>query len=73
MAFEKEKKINNIVMVIGAAAAVAGLAVLFAVSLVAGILILMVGTALLVISFSVSNVFYKIKMIELLENRKKTN
>lgn len=60
-------------MVIGAAAAVAGLAVLFAVSLVAGILILMVGTALLVISFSVSNVFYKIKMIELLENRKKTN
>jgi len=73
LAFEKERRNNNIMMTAGAIAAVAGAVVLFTVNRAAGVLILIVGISLLVIGFSVSNVLYKIKMVELFEGRNKSN
>ena len=73
MAFEKERRYNNIMMAVGLIAAAAGLIVLFTVSRTAGVLVLIIGVALLVISFSISNALYKIKMMEFFENRKKQN
>ena len=73
MAFEKERRYNNIMMAVGLIAAAAGLIILFTVSRTAGVLVLIIGVALLVISFSISNALYKIKMMEFFENRKKQN
>jgi len=73
LAFEKERRYNNIMMAVGLIAAAAGLIILFTVSRTAGVLVLIIGVALLVISFSISNALYKIKMMEFFENRKKQN
>jgi len=73
LAFEKERRNNNIMMAAGVIAAAAGLAVFFTLSRAAGIVMLIIGIALLVISFSISNVLYKVRMVELFEGRKKTN
>jgi uncharacterized membrane protein HdeD (DUF308 family) len=73
LAFEKEKKMNNLVIVMGVISSAAGLAVYFMTAHKAtGILILIVGVSLLVISLTISNIFFRIRMAELLgENRKK--
>ena len=60
-------------MAAGVIAAAAGLVIFFTLNRAVGILLLIIGIALLVISFSISNVLYKVRMVELFEGRKKTN
>ena len=72
MAFEKQKRNNKIMMAIGIVLAVIGFAAYAAVSWVIGILLMILGVAIIVITFSISNVFYRIEMKELLENKKRT-
>ena len=70
MAFEKERRYNNIVMAVGFIAAAAGLIAYFMLNKSAGIALLIIGVALLIITFSISNALFKIKMIEMMKNRK---
>jgi len=72
LAFEKQKRNNKIMMAIGIVLAVIGFAAYAAVSWVIGILLMILGVAIIVITFSISNVFYRIEMKELLENKKRT-
>ena len=57
-------------MAVGFIAAAAGLIVYFLLSRSAGVALLIIGVALLVISFSISNVFYKIKVLDMMKQRK---
>lgn len=58
-------------MVAGIISAAAGLAICFTVSRIGGVIVLMIGISLLVMTFSVSNFFYRIKMKELFEGNSK--
>jgi fatty acid desaturase len=71
--FERERKLNLIAMAVGVILAAAGFILYFFVSGAGGILFMIAGVAILVITVTISGVFYKVDMIELLENRKKTN
>jgi uncharacterized membrane protein HdeD (DUF308 family) len=73
MAFAKEKRINNIMILAGLIAAASGLVIWFAANKTAGVIVFIVGLSLLLIGWTISGVFYRIKMMELMENRKKTN
>jgi hypothetical protein len=69
--FEKERKINYIMMAAGAASAAAGAAVYFLTSHhMIGISLMIAGAAVLVITFSISNVFFRIDMMEMMEKRR---
>jgi len=70
LAFEKERRYNNIVMAVGFIAAAVGLIAYFMLNKSAGIALLIIGVALLIITFSISNALFKIKMIEMMKNRK---
>lgn len=58
---EKHRKTNNMVMLIGALVAVVGLITVFYFK-VPGILILIAGIAILLLSWTVSNMFYRMDM-----------
>ncbi|MDR1404007.1 MAG: hypothetical protein LBJ20_00330 [Candidatus Methanoplasma sp.] len=73
MAFEKEKRINRLVMLAGLVTTASGVLVCFAMSVLAGIIILIPGISLLAASWTIYNVFYKMKMKEIMEKRMKTN
>jgi type IV secretory pathway TrbD component len=73
LAFEKEKKINILIMAAGAVAAVVGIAVYLYASRLGGVVISLIGLSLLVIGFTIQGVFYKMKMMEILSNNKRTN
>jgi hypothetical protein len=70
MAFEKAKKLNYVVMGSGFAVAAAGVAVYLHGTELAGVLLSIAGVSLLIVTFTVSNLFFKIKMMEMHENRK---
>lgn len=72
MAFEKEKRNNNILMASGAIIAAVGLLLYFLDHPTAGVLVLILGVSMVVISWSISSVFYKIQMKELMESRKRS-
>ncbi|MCL1811505.1 MAG: hypothetical protein FWG41_04750 [Methanomassiliicoccaceae archaeon] len=73
MAFEKERKTNNLIIAAGAILSALGLAIYFMTAQkVPGVLILILGVSLLVIGLTISNALFKIRMVEMLkENRKK--
>ena len=71
MAFEKERRNNYILMAIGIIMVIAGGVMLFSISRVGGIAVISIGIALLVICMTISNVFFRISMKELLEKRKR--
>jgi len=70
LTFEKERRNNYILMAMGIIMVVAGGVMLFYVSRAGGIVVMSIGIALLVISMAISNIFFRISMIELLEKRK---
>lgn len=71
MAFERERKLNNIAMIAGIIAAVAGFAAYFMVNEVLGVVLMIAGVAIIVITATISSAFYKISMMEYLEDRRK--
>ncbi|MCL1979443.1 MAG: hypothetical protein FWG60_04730 [Methanomassiliicoccaceae archaeon] len=58
-------------MAVGVLSVAAGSMIYFTSNKTAGVLLLIIGVSLFVITFSISNVFFKINMIETMENRKK--
>jgi len=71
LAFERERKLNNIAMIAGIIAAVAGFAAYFMVNEVLGVVLMIAGVAIIVITATISSAFYKISMMEYLEDRRK--
>lgn len=72
MAFEKEKRNNNIVLAIGTVLSLVGVLLCFY-NLIIGLIVLIVGISLLLMGWSISSIFYKIKMKELLESKRRSN
>jgi lipopolysaccharide export LptBFGC system permease protein LptF len=68
LTYEKEKKINTVMLVTGVVLAAAGFAAYFMVNSILGIVMMIAGVAVIVIASTISGAFYKIDYIE---NRKK--
>lgn len=68
---EKQRKKNNITMVIGGMISLIGLLLLFLGQKVIGIIVLILGVAVVMIAYSVSSFFFKMDMKETFENSKK--
>ena len=71
MAFERERKLNSIAMAAGFILAVGGFAAFFLVNKTLGIVLMIAGVVVIVITATISSAFYKIDMIEYLEERRK--
>jgi len=72
LALEKQRRNNKIMMAIGVIVAVIGFAAYFKVGQMAGVLLMILGAAIVVITSSISGIFYRIEMKELLDKRKRT-
>lgn len=72
LALERQRRNNKIMMITGIATAAIGFAAYFLADGIAGVILMMIGAAVVAITSSISNVFYKIEMKELLEKRKRT-
>lgn len=68
---EKQRSRNNLIMLSGGILAAIGLIAIFTDYKVAGICILVLGVAVLMISYSVSTFFFRMDMKETFENTKK--
>lgn len=68
---EKQRKKNNITMVIGGIISLMGLLLIFLGQKVMGIIVLILGVAVVMIAYSVSSFFFKMDMKETFENSKK--
>ena len=64
LAYEKEKRINYLVMAAGIVSAAVGIILYFSGHATAGILALIAGISVLVITLTVYNVLFKIDMME---------
>ena len=64
MAFEREKRINTVMTVVGGLLALSGLMVYFMEMKVAGIVLMVFGAAILMISWTISGLFFKLRMRE---------
>ena len=71
MAFEKEKRNITIMIVIGALVALAGLILFFYGYGLWGILLLILGMAVVMICGSISNFLYKFRILEEMNRRSK--
>jgi len=71
LALEKQKRLNNAAMAAGFAMVAAGIAVYFLLSVLGGVLLAIAGITVLMITLRVADVFFKMKMIESQEERKK--
>ena len=70
MAFEKEKKNITIMIVIGALMALGGLILFFYGYGLWGIILLLLGMAIVMICGSISNFLYKFNILEEMKNRR---
>jgi len=68
---EKQRKKNNITMVIGGIISLMGLLLIFLGQKAIGIIVLILGVAVVMIAYSVSSFFFKMDMKETFENSKK--
>jgi len=68
---EKERRRNSIVMAVGAVVSCAGILLFLMGSKIPGIVVLVVGIAVIMISWTVSNFFYSLDMKNLVENHDK--
>ncbi len=71
MMLEKQRKKNNILMLVGGMISLMGLLAIFLDQKVIGIIVLIVGVSVVMVAYSVSSFFFKIDMKETFENSKK--
>lgn len=73
LAFEKEKKINSIIIVAGILLSLIGLLIFFMFNFLVGAIILLVGLVMLTIGWTVSNLLFKLKMKDFQNSRKRSD
>ena len=67
LAYEKEKRINYLVMAVGIVSSAAGIILYFSGHATAGILVLVAGISVLLITLTVYDVLFKIDIMEKLK------